>query len=177
MFGKIASFELRYQLRNPVFWVAVVIFFLLTFGATTSDNIQIGSGGNINANSPLAIIQTHLVLTLFFMFVSTAFVANVIVRDDDSGFGLMVRSTSVRKFDYLIGRFAGAFLAAALAFASVPLAIFLGSLMPWVDPETLGPNQLSYYASAYFIFALPGMFMKPGLLFEDFIHLARCLEL
>lgn len=165
MFSKITAFELRYQLRNPVFWVAAVIFFLLTFGAATSDDIQIGSGGNINANSPLAIVQTHLVLTLFFMFVSTAFVANVIVRDDDSGFGPMVRSTQVRKFDYLIGRFTGAFLAAAVAFATVPIAIWLGSLMPWVDPETLGPNRLSYYASAYFLFALPGMFMVSALFF------------
>ncbi|WP_298464921.1 M1 family aminopeptidase [uncultured Erythrobacter sp.] len=165
MFGKITAFELRYQLRNPVFWVAAVIFFLLTFGAATSDDIQIGSGGNINANSPVAIIQTHLVLTLFFMFVSTAFVANVIVRDDESGFGPMVRSTQVRKFDYLIGRFTGAFLAAALAFATVPLAIWLGSLMPWVDPETIGPNKLSYYASAYFLFAMPGMFMVSALFF------------
>jgi len=165
MFSKIALFELRYQFRNPVFWVAAVIFFLLTFGAATSDDIQIGGGGNINANAPLAIIQTHLVLTLFFMFVSTAFVANVIVRDDDSGFGPMVRSTQVRKFDYLIGRFAGAFLAAAAAFAAVPLAIWLGSLMPWVDPETLGPNRLVYYASAYFFFALPGMFLVSALFF------------
>ncbi len=165
MFGKITAFELRYQLRNPVFWVAAIIFFLLTFGAATSSDIQIGSGGNINANSPLAIIQTHLVLTVFFMFVSTAFVANVIVRDDESGFGPMVRSTQVGKFDYLLGRFSGAFLAAALAFATVPLAIWLGSLMPWVDPETLGPNKLSYYASAYFVFALPGLFMVSALFF------------
>ncbi len=165
MFGKITAFELRYQLRNPVFWVAAIIFFLLTFGAATSSDIQIGSGGNVNANSPLAIIQTHLILTVFFMFVSTAFVANVIVRDDESGFGPMVRSTRVGKFDYLLGRFSGAFLAAALAFATVPLAIWLGSLMPWVDPETLGPNKLSYYASAYFVFALPGMFMVCALFF------------
>ena len=29
MIGKIASFELKYQLKNPVFWVGVFIFFLL----------------------------------------------------------------------------------------------------------------------------------------------------
>jgi aminopeptidase N len=165
MFSKITAFELRYQLRNPVFWVAVVIFFLLTFGAATSDNIQIGSGGNINANSPVAIIQTHLILTLFFMFISTAFVANVIVRDDESGFGPMVRSTRVSKFDYLIGRFSGSFIAAAIAFLSVPLAIWLGSLMPWVDPETLGPNRLHFYVSAYFLFAMPGLFLVCALFF------------
>ena len=29
MFGKIAAFELRYQLRQPIFWIAGLIFFLL----------------------------------------------------------------------------------------------------------------------------------------------------
>lgn len=56
------------------------------------------------------------------MFVTTAFVANVIVRDDESGFGPMVRATRVAKFDYLFGRFAGATFAGALAFLVVPLA-------------------------------------------------------
>ena len=100
MFGKIARFELSYQLRNPVFWVATVIFFLLTFGAMASDNITIGGGGNVNLNSPVAIVQMHLILTLFFMFVTTAFVANVIVRDEESGFGPLIRSTQESKFSY-----------------------------------------------------------------------------
>ena len=39
MFAGILGFELRYQLKNPVFWVAVVIFFLMAFGATTVDQI------------------------------------------------------------------------------------------------------------------------------------------
>lgn len=165
MFGKIAAFELRYQLRNPVFWVVAILFFLMTFGSMTIEQIQIGSGGNIHKNAPVAIAQTHLILSLFFMFVTTAFVANVIVRDDDSGFGPMVRSTRVRKFDYLMARFLGAVGAAALAFAAVPLAIWLGSLMPWVDSEVLGPNRLRDYAYAYFVLALPNLFVTSALFF------------
>ena len=165
MFGKIALFELRYQMRNPVFWVALVIFFLLTFGAVTADNVQIGSGGNVNVNAPTAITQVQLILTLFFMFVTTAFVANVIVRDDESGFGPMVRSTRVSKFDYLIGRFSGATLAAMLAFLVVPLAVWLGSAMPWVDPETVGPNRFEYYAVPFALFSIPNIFMTCALFF------------
>mgnify|MGYP003143131781 FL=1 len=165
MFAKIALFELRYQLRNPVFWVATVIFFLLTYGAMASDDISIGGGGNVNANSPVAIVMTHLILTLFFMFVTTAFVANVIVRDEESGFGPLIRSTQVSKFSYLFGRFTGAFIAAACAFLVVPLGIWIGSLMPWLDPETIGPNRFSYYALAYFVFALPSIFMVSALFF------------
>lgn len=165
MFAQIAAFELRYQLRNPVFWVVAILFFLLTFGATTIEQIQIGSGGNVKVNSPFAIAQIHFILSIFFMFVTTAFVANVIVRDDESGFGPMVKSTRVTKFDYLMARFLGAFLAAAIAFLAVPAAIVLGSQMPWVDAETVGPNLLSHYAFAYLALALPNIFLTSCIFF------------
>ena len=46
LFGPVARFEWAYQLRSPVLWVGFALFFLLTFGATTVDQIQIGSRGN-----------------------------------------------------------------------------------------------------------------------------------
>ncbi|HSI19397.1 MAG TPA: aminopeptidase, partial [Sphingomonas sp.] len=165
MFGKIASFELRYQLRNPVFWVVAILFFLFTFGSMTVDQIQIGGGGNIHKNAPVAIARIHIVMSLFFMFVTTAFVANVIVRDNESGFGPMVVTTRVSKFDYLLARFVGAFLATAVAFVAVPVAMWLGSLMPWVDPDTLGPNLWREYAFAYFAIGLPNVFLTSAIFF------------
>lgn len=165
MFGKIASFEFRYQLKNPVFWVAAGIFFLLTFGSVTIDQIRIGGGGNIHKNAPFAIAQTHLIWTLFFMFVTTAFVANVVVRDDETGFGGILRSTRVRRFDYLYGRFTGAFLAAALAFLAVPLGFVIGSFMPWIDRETLGALTLEPFLFSYFALALPNILLTSALFF------------
>ena len=50
MFRKIAAFELRYQLRQPIFWIATLIFFALVFGAVGIDRVQIGSGGNVHKN-------------------------------------------------------------------------------------------------------------------------------
>ena len=64
------------------------------------------------------------------MFIPAAFVSNVVIRDDETGFGPIVRSTRIGKFDYLFGRFAGAFAAAGIAFLAVPLAIWLGTLLP-----------------------------------------------
>ncbi|PZR34674.1 M1 family aminopeptidase [Caulobacter segnis] len=165
MFRKIAGFELRYQLKSPVFWVVATIFFLLTFGAATIDQIRIGGGGNIHKNAPFAIAQTHIILSIFYMFVTTAFVANVVVRDDETGFGPILRSTRVGKFDYLYGRFTGAFLAAAISFLVVPLAIWLGSFMPWIDPERLGPNDLHAYLFSYFALALPSILLTSALFF------------
>jgi hypothetical protein len=165
MFAKIAAFELRYQFRNPVFWVVSILFFLLTFGATTIEQIKIGSGGNIHKNAPAAIAQVHLVLSIFFMFVTTAFVANVIVRDDESGFGPMVRSTRVSKFDYLMARFVGAYLAAAVAFLVVPAGIWIGSHMWWLDPDVIGPNRWADYFYAYGMLALPDILLTSAIFF------------
>src|SRR5579875_1890311 len=165
MFWSIAGFELRYQLKNPVFWVAGALFFLLTFGSVASDTIQIGAVGNVHVNAPSAIAQTSLVFSIFFMFVSTAFVANVVVRDDDTGFGPILRATRVRKFDYLYGRFLGAFIAVALCFLAIPLAMMAGSLMPWIDPEKLGPFRPDAYAYTYVVLVLPTLFLTSAAFF------------
>ncbi|KQZ02823.1 aminopeptidase [Caulobacter sp. Root1455] len=165
MFGKIAGFELRYQLKSPVFWVVAVIFFLLTFGVTTISQISIGLGPSDHRNGPYALAESHLIFSLFYMFVTTAFVSNVVVRDDETGFGPILRATRLTKFDYLYGRFLGAFAAAAISFLVVPLAVFLGSLMPWVDSELLGPNRLDAYVFAYVVLALPSLLLTSAMFF------------
>ncbi|MCE9524262.1 MAG: aminopeptidase [Alphaproteobacteria bacterium] len=165
MFTNIARFEFFYQLKSPVFWVSAFVFFLLAFGSVASSRIQIGAPGNTNINAPFAIVITLLVMSIFSLFLIAAFVANVVVRDDDTGYGPIIRSTRVTKFDYLFGRFTGAFLASALAFASVPLGLFAGIHMPWIDQERLGPIVLQHYALAYAVYALPTLFVVSALLF------------
>jgi len=91
------------------------------------------------------------------MFVTTAFVANVVVRDDETGYGPIIRATRIRKAEYLYGRFLGAFLAACLAFIAIPLGTLIGSFAPWVDPEKIGPFRPGDYLYTYFVLALPGL--------------------
>jgi ABC-2 type transport system permease protein len=165
MFGKIAAFELRYQLRQPVFWVAVAFFALLAFGSVASSNIQLGSSANVHKNAAFVIAQSHLVFAVIYMFVTAAFVANVIVRDADTGFDAILRSTPLSKFDYLYGRFVGAYAAAALSFLAVPLGMALGAAMPWVDPDTLGPFVLGHYVFAYVVLALPALLLTSAVFF------------
>ncbi len=155
MLAKIAAFEIRYQLRSPLFVVAFLIFFLLTFGSVTVSTIQIGARGNVNINSPHAILQTISIMNLFAIFVVTAFVANVIVRDDETGFAPILRATQITKFDYLVGRFIGAMVVAMLVITSIPLAMLIGSWMPWLDKEKIGPLVMGHYFYALCFFALP----------------------
>ncbi|MDH4059560.1 MAG: hypothetical protein OEU94_01980, partial [Aquincola sp.] len=82
MWRAVTAFEWRYQVRSPVFWVGFLLFFLLAFGAATMDTIQIGSRGNVNINSPFAIVQTLGIMCVFGMFIVVAMVAGAVIRDD-----------------------------------------------------------------------------------------------
>lgn len=165
MFLKIAGFEFRYQLKNPVFWVAGIVFFLLAFFLASTPFVQLGSGANVHKNAPLAIVSANGAFVIFYMFITAAFVSNVITRDDETGYGPILRTTRITKFDYLYGRFTGAFLAAALAYLSITLGLLVGSAMPWVDKETLGPLVPDHYIRAYLIWGAPDVFITSALLF------------
>jgi aminopeptidase N len=165
MFAAIAAFEWRYQLKSPVFWVGCLIFFLLTFGATTVDQIQIGSRGNVNINSPFAILQTLAIMSVFAVFTVVAMVAGTVLRDDETGFAPILRSTRISKGAYLGGRFIGASAAALLVLASVPLANAIGSFMPWLDSERLGPLRIDHYLWALFVFGLPTLLITAAAFF------------
>ena len=123
VFRHIAAFEFRYHVRSPLFWVTALIFALLTFGSIASDSVRIGGiAGNVKKNSPFAVGVTLQIMAIFAVFIMAAFVSNVVVRDDETGFGQIVHSTRVSTFDYLFGRFTGAFAAGCAAFVGVPLA-------------------------------------------------------
>ncbi|HEY2177695.1 MAG TPA: ABC transporter permease subunit [Caulobacteraceae bacterium] len=165
MLGKVAAFEFRQQLRSPLFWAVTGIFFLLTFGYMASDNIRIGDTANVHKNSPYAIIQIHLIMGLFFMFASTAFVAGAVLRDDETGFGPILRAAPLSKFDYLYGRFLGAFAVAILAFLGMTAGLIVGSLLPGLDPEKLGPFRPEVYAYAIVAMAGPMLLMSSAVFF------------
>ena len=164
LFG-ITGFEVRYQLRNPVFWVSIAIFFLLGFGLTASENVSIGTPGGVHENAPNAIAIATAVFSLFYLFVITAFVANAIVRDETTGFSPIVRATSVTASQIVVGRFLGGLIIAWIGYAAIPLGMACGSLMPWVDPERIGPQVLSYYAWPFLVFAIPNIFLMCAVLF------------
>ncbi|WP_301749921.1 M1 family aminopeptidase [uncultured Erythrobacter sp.] len=164
--ASIAAFEIRYQLKNPVFWVSVAIFFLLGFGLSASDNVSFGTPGSVHENSPYAVTFALALMGTFYLFVITSFVANAVVRDDATGFGPMIRATPVGRTNFLAGRFLGGLVIAILGYMAVPLGIALGAAMPWVDPETVGPGGFATYAWPFLVIAIPNLILSSALLFS-----------
>lgn len=164
MLTDIARFEFRYLLRNPVLWGTAAATFALFF-ASMSVGFELGSEGGLLQNAAFATLRNYQVVSIFFMFVTTSFVANAVIRDDETGFGPIVRSTRITRFEYLAGRFLGAFAVAALCLLLVPLGLWLGTRMPWADPATFGPNRLAHHLYGYFLIALPNLLIHSAVFF------------
>jgi ABC-type transport system involved in multi-copper enzyme maturation permease subunit len=166
MFKEIFRFELRQQLKSPLFWMIALAFGALAFAAAGSDTITIGGGiGNVHRNAPYVVVQMLTLFTLLGMFLITVFVAGAALRDFDAGTAELFFATPMSRSAYLGGRFAAGYLAAVGVLIVVALGLMTGVLMPWVDPARLGPTSLVAYIYAFAVFVLPGLFFLSAFLF------------
>lgn len=165
MLLNVARFEFRYVLRNPLLWLTVAATLVLFFVGASVEGFDLGNEGGLLKNAAYATLRNYVVISVFLMFVTTAFVANAVLRDDETGFGPIIRSTGITRFEYVMGRFAGAFAVAAGCLLIVPLASVLGSMMPWAPADQIGPNRLIGYLYGYFVVGLPNLFIHASVFF------------
>jgi ABC-2 type transport system permease protein len=166
MFREILRFELRQQLKSPLFWLIALAFGALAFGAATSDTIQVGGGvGNTHRNAPFVVMQMLLVFCVLGMFLITVFVAGAALRDFDAGTSEMIFATSMSRRAYLAGRFAAGYLISVAVLIVVALALILGTLMPWVDPLRLGHTSFAAFGYGFAVFVLPDLLFISAFLF------------
>lgn len=158
-------FDIRYQLRQPLLWVAGLVMAALAFGASTTDAIQIGTGiGNINRNAPVVIVTMLGVFTLMSMLIVTIFLAGALLRDTEIGIADMLFATPMRKVDYLLGRFTAGILACFVIFVLVAFGLMLGPCMPWVDATRVGAFSLYPYFWGFAVIVLPDLLFIGALL-------------
>ncbi len=104
MWREVFRFELRYQLGQPVFWIANAVFFLLVFLAITTDAVGIGGAiGQVNRNAPFVVMQMQLLMALIGLFFTTAFVSGTVMRDHETRTEELFFSLPIGNLDYLLG--------------------------------------------------------------------------
>ena len=154
-------FEWRYHTRQVSFAAALLIYAVLGFGVTAS-----GFGDtNLRLNSPFVIAESLGLLSLTSIFAIAVFCASAVVRDREHQMEEIVFSTSVEKFPYLFGRFAGSFLAAFTAFSATVIGMLIALAMPWQDAARIGAIAPQHYVWALVVLVLPGMLFAAALLF------------
>jgi hypothetical protein len=158
--ARLAWHEFRQQLGGRVFWIVFAVSVLMVAGAMAIDELRVGLADEGARTGAGAIMRTHLVWTLFFLFTAAAFVGEAAVRDEVSGFAQLVRATKVPVWSYTLGRFLGAFAAVLLCFLSVPVAIAAGGAV-----LGLGTGPPKAHLFAFFALALPNLFLAAAMFF------------
>jgi len=167
MFLHILRFELRYWLRQPIVYVFFLVIGLLVFGATASDEITIGgSYGNVHKNAPYVVQDYYALMSLICLLMITAFLNGAAARDFSEKTSQILFSTPLRQTDFLLGRFAGAFLVSVIPFLGVSAGSLLGAVMPWQDPERIGPTCWTAHLNGITAFVLPNLFFAGAIIFS-----------
>ena len=166
MFFHLFKFELRYWLRQPMVYIFFLINALLVFGATSSDEITIGGGvGNVFKNAPYVVENYYGFFSLLSLLMITAFLNSAAARDFTERTSQIIFTTPIRKRDFLLGRFAGSLLIAIIPFLGVSAGVLIGSLMPWIEPERIGPTIWSGHWHGLMVFILPNMLFAGSIIF------------
>lgn len=166
MFKEFFTQEVRNHLKQPMVYVFFALLALMAFGATYSDSIVIGGDtGNLNRNSPYVIAQFTSILGIFGILIITAFMDFAALRDYKSNFHQILFSTPVSKPGYLFGRFFGAYVVSVLPFLGVFVGVLIGSNMPDVNADKIGPFLLQAYINSFLFFVLPNTLFMGALIF------------
>jgi len=164
LFALLAWRELRQQLRTHVFWIVFAVSLLMVLGAAAIDALRLDAAASLGSGSGL-IVRVHQIWTLFYLFTAAAFVADAVIRDEQTRFAPLVEATPVPPRTYVLARFAGALAALCLCFLSVPVALLAARLIPGADPAWAPPLLAGTYLFAIGLIALPNLFLSACLFF------------
>ncbi|MFH2002084.1 MAG: ABC transporter permease subunit, partial [Planctomycetota bacterium] len=167
MWKAIARFEFAYHLKQPLFYLAAATLFLMGLGLVTSDlGLTFGKAPTqIDRNAPFVIVNCLTFMSLVGLFVITAYVAGSVLRDFEQNTHMLFFSRPVKKFDFLLGRFAGSMAISFTLFLMLALGLMAGHIAPWQDPERIAPFRLVPYAYGLLVMVLPNLLMMGALFF------------
>jgi len=161
MLKDIVAFEWRLHTRQIAFIAASALFF--AFGVVLTAT---GFGpGNVHVNSPYSITQSLALLSLPSLFVLAIFCSNAIVRDREQRMEEIVFSTAMGEFDFLFGRFIGAFMASVTVVAFSLAGMLTTALVRGNADGRVGPIRTLDYLWPFLVLVVPSMLFAAALIF------------
>jgi len=160
MLTEIITFELKYRAKRVDTYLYFVVLFL--FSIVAVDFIFDGNLGAIRKNAPVLIAKTMTITTALFIMMVSMIMGVAALRDFDHRMESLMFVNPIRKSDYVLGRFFGAFIMVLLIFSALPLGMMLGELMPWRVATTF---HAWYYIQPFLGFILPTLFFSSALFF------------
>jgi ABC-2 type transport system permease protein len=160
MLRSLLRFELAYHARQITFIVAAILFLALGF-IITQGNF---GGPEVHKNSPYVVTYITGFVSMFSIFVSTLFCANVVLRDTTYDMEAIIFTTSLQRLPYFMVRLLGLLIASFTILSFTVLGIALGASV--ASPEATGVFTFRYFLQPLFVFGLPNVFFCSTVIFS-----------
>jgi ABC-2 type transport system permease protein len=168
MFSSIFLFELKYRLKRPATWAYFGILFLFAFVSGIYGNSP--ASEKVFVNSPNAIANFLLVMSIFEMLIASAVMGVPIYRDIEYQTKDYFFAYPIKEKSYFLGRYLGSFIILVLISFGVVIGMWLGGPLGVttgeVEPERYGPFALSYYLYPMVVITLPNLFFTGTIFFS-----------
>jgi ABC-2 type transport system permease protein len=166
----IAGFEARQRIKLLSTWVyffmflAMAMLWMAAAGGVFKE-AAITFGGKVFINAPRSVELTVASLGCLGVIVMAAMMGRAVQQDIEYQMHHFFFSAPIGKHAYVFGRFLGALLALALVFSSIVLGAWLGTFLPGIDPDRLGPAFLGTYLRPYLFTLMPNLFIFGAIFF------------
>ncbi len=165
-------FEFKTRSRSLSSYIYFLLFFSVTVlmtlaagGAFSGIIVSFGSSSRVFINAPLRIASFVAICTTFSLFLIAPVFGQAICKDFINNMDQIIFTTPLKVRRFLLGRFLGALLFMLFILSSIPLGVFVASLLPFALPSSLGPQFLLGYIAPLFNVALPSVFIFGSLFF------------
>lgn len=170
MLGTIFKFETKRWFKNWQFYLYFALFFALSFGIMAAatgyfDAFTATTASNMHSNSPIAISGLMGAIATFINFIIPVVIGATVYRDFKYNTHTLLYAYPFNKFQYLIGKFLSGFFITVLVTFSIGIGFLLATLLPFANPDLLGPVNLLAYFQSYLVFVIPNIFFIGALIF------------
>lgn len=162
MIKNVALFDVLSYQKKWFSYLVLILFFVFGFFGGNQFNMSFGEG--IYVNSPFTIGMMLGFLSLSLIFIGTVIGLQILFREEDSRFTLIIFSTPILKKDFLTGRFLSFFIVVFLVFSSFFLGFVVGQFFRSGEDVQKG-FHLSHYLYAYFVFGFLNCLLVCSFLF------------
>lgn len=165
-FLEIFRFEFGYQIRRPWIWLFFAIVLVLSFLMTRDGAVSEVLYSEFFLNSPFAVALTTVFGGLIWLIMAAVVAGEAAARDVATGMHPLVYTNPISKLQYLGGKFLATLVLNALILLAVQGGILLGTYLPGVHPELIGPFRPEIFLTTFAFIALPNAFAATAIQFS-----------
>ena len=136
-------------------WTILVPIFFVAFGIFVGTNAGAFPMENTFKNGTFSITYILGLLSLMCIFTSTIVAAQVLFREKDARFSLLLYATQASKKNYLLSRFLMVFTITSTTFFLFTLSFALGQFSTIENTGEFGTFHLWFYIQPFLLIALP----------------------